>query len=226
MTFKAVIFDLDGTLVELKLDYKTESAEVIHFLIEQGIPPSIPSMEKGMFGALRSVEIYMTKIGKKEEVKRIKETVLSMADRYELQAARKTSLIPGVLEALKTLKAMKLKMALFTIDGEKATRYILKRFRIGRFFDAVITRDSVSAVKPDPTHLEAALNTLNVKPHEALVVGDSTLDMQCATRLKVLAVGVITGISTPEKLIAAGASYLASASAEIPFLVEQINKKT
>ncbi len=227
MTIKAVIFDLDGTLVEFKLDYKTERAEVIHFLTEQGIPSSIPSMEEGMFGALNSVEVYMTKIGKKEEeVKRIKDAVLSMADRYELQAARKTRLIPGVLEALKTLKGMKLKMALFTIDGEKATRYILKRFHIGRFFDAVITRDSVSAVKPDPTHLEAALNTLNVKPNEALVVGDSTLDMRCATRLKVLAVGVITGISTPEKLIAAGASYLASASAEIPVLVEQIKKKT
>ena len=227
MTIKAVIFDLDGTLVEFKLDYKTERAEVIQLLTKHGIPSSILSMNEGMFGVLKMVEIYMKNSGKKEkEVKRVKEAVLSVANRYELQAARETSLVPGILAALKKLRDMKLKIALFTIDGEKATRYILRRFRIRRFFDAVITRDSVSAVKPDPAHLRAALKALNVKPNEAIVVGDSALDMRCASQLKVLAVGVVTGISTPEKLIDAGASYLASSSAEIPFLIRQLNKTT
>ena len=227
MTIKAVIFDLDGTLVDFKLDYKTERAEVVQLLTEQGIPASILSMEEGMFGVLKKVEIYMKNSGKKEgEVKRVKEAVLSVADRYELQAARETGLVPGVFEALKTLREMKLKMALFTIDGEKSTRYILRRFRIRRFFDAVITRDSVSAVKPDPAHLKAALKALNVEPNEAIVVGDSALDMRCASELKVLAVGVITGISTPEKLIDAGADYLASASTDLPNLIRQLNKKT
>lgn len=227
MTIKAVIFDLDGTLVEFKLDYKTERAEVIQLLIQKSIPAPVLSTNEGMFTMLKRVETYMKNAGKQEtELRQIKETVLSMADQYELQAAYKTNLVPGVLGALRTLRDMKLKIALFTIDGEKATRYMLRRFRIRRFFDAIITRDAVSAVKPDPAHLKTTLKVLNVKPNEAIVVGDSTLDMRSASRLGVLAVGVITGISTSEKLIDTGADYLVSSSAEIPALIKQLNKKT
>ncbi len=226
MTVKAVIFDLDGTLVEFKLDYNTERAELIQLLTDQGVPASILSMNGGMFGTLKKVETYMRNTGKKaKEIDRVRETVLSLADRYELQAARETDLVPGALEALNALRNMKLKMSLFTIDGEKATSFVLRRFRIGHFFDAVITRDVVAAVKPDPAHLKAALEALNVTPYEAIVVGDSTLDMRCARALSVLAVGVVTGISAPERLMDAGASYLASSSAEIPLLIQQLDKR-
>jgi HAD superfamily hydrolase (TIGR01549 family) len=227
LTIKAVIFDLDGTLVEFKLDYKTERAELMQWLTDQGIPASILSTSEGMFETLKKAETYMRNTGKKaKEIDRVKEAVLSLADRYELQAAGETNLVPGVLEALNALRDMKLKMSLFTIDGERATSFVLRRFRIGHFFDAVITRDVVSAVKPDPAHLKAALEALNVKPYEALVVGDSTLDMRCARAYSVLAVGVTTGISTPERLMDAGASYLASSSAEIPILVQQLNRRS
>lgn len=226
MTVKAVIFDLDGTLVEFKLDYKTERAELVQLLTDRGIPTSLLSTSEGIFGTLKTVETYMRNTGKKaKEIDRVRATVLSLADRYELQAARETNLVPGVVEALNTLRDMNLKMSLFTIDGERATSFILRRFRIAHFFDAVITRDVVSAVKPDSAHLKVALEALNVKPYEAIVVGDSTLDMRCARTLSVLAVGVVTGISTPERLMDAGASYLASSSAEIPLLVQQLDKR-
>jgi len=227
LTVKAVIFDLDGTLVEFKLDYKAEKAELIHLLTDQGIPTSILSTSEGIFGTLEKVETYMRNTGKKvKEINRVRETVLSLADRYELQAARETNLVPGVLGALNALRDMKLKMSLFTIDGERATSFVLRRFRVGHFFDAVITRDVVAAVKPDPAHLKAALDALNVKPYEVIVVGDSTLDMRCARALSVLAVGVVTGISTPERLMDAGASYLVSSSAEIPLLIQQLDKRS
>jgi len=226
LTIRAVIFDLDGTLVEFKLDYRTERAELIRLLTDRGIPTSILSTSEGIFGTLKRVKTYMRNTGKKaKEIDRVRETVLSLADGYELQAARETDLVPGALEALNTLRDMKLKMSLFTIDGERATSFVLRRFQIGHFFDAVITRDVVAAVKPDPAHLKAALEALNVRPGEAIVVGDSTLDMRCARALSVLAVGVVTGISTPERLMHAGASYLASSSAEIPLLVQQLDKQ-
>ncbi|UCF59094.1 MAG: HAD family hydrolase, partial [Candidatus Bathyarchaeota archaeon] len=71
-------------------------------------------------------------------------------------------LIPGVLETLKALRKKGLKTALFTLNGEKSVSYILKCFRLESFFDAVITREFGSAVKPDSAHLEAALGKLNV----------------------------------------------------------------
>jgi len=161
----------------------------------------------------------------KLEFVKLKEKVIAVVERYEMKAARETNLILGILETLKTLRKMKLKIALFTANGEKSTNHILSRFHLRQFFDAIISRESVLAIKPDPVHLEAALKALKVKPREAIVVGDSVRDMECARRLKVLAVGVTTGFSSIEELTRAGADYLASSSSDILSLLQKLNRK-
>lgn len=222
---KAVVFDLDGTVVDFNLDYKAVRAEAIRFLTKQGLPSSILSLNESIFEMLKKGEICMRNNGKGErEIARVREDVLSLADRYELEAARKTSLLPGVIETLKALREMELKTALFTINGEKSTGYILGCFRLKSFFDAVITRESVSSVKPDPAHLEAALRALNVKAEEAVVVGDGERDMKCARGLNVIAVGVTTGVSSPEELTRAGATYLISSFTDLIALVQRLKK--
>ncbi|UCE15693.1 MAG: HAD family hydrolase [Candidatus Bathyarchaeota archaeon] len=221
---RAIIFDLDGTIVVFNLDYKLVRAEVIQFLTKQGFPSSLFSMKESVFSMLKKVELYLKNKDKGElDVARVKEEVLLVVNRHELEAARTTSLMPGIPEMLKTLKKMKLKTAIFTVNAEKSTNYILNRFRIKRFFDAIVPRDFVSAVKPDPVHLEAALKALNVEPEKAVVVGDSKWDMMCARELNVVAVGVATGISSPKELMRAGATYLASSLTDIPSLIQQLN---
>ncbi|MFB0501215.1 MAG: HAD family hydrolase [Candidatus Bathyarchaeia archaeon] len=223
---KAVILDLDGTIAYFNLDYKSVRAEVIQLLTKQGFPASIFSMNESIFSMLKKAEIYMKNNGREElDVARVKEAVLSVANRHELQAAHTTSLMPGISETLKALKKMNLKTAIFTVNGEKSTSYILNCFRLKHFFDATITRESVSAVKPDPAHLEAALRALNVEPEEAVVVGDSKWDMSCAKKLNVVAVGVATGISSPKELMRAGATYLISSLTDIPTLIRQLNNQ-
>lgn len=223
---KAVILDLDGTIAYFNLDYKSVRAEVIQLLTKQGFPASIFSMNESIFSMLKKAEIYMKNNGREEhDVARMKKAVLSVANRHELEAAHTTSLMPGIPETLKTLKKMNLKTAIFTINGEKSTSYILSCFRLERFFDATITRESVSAVKPDPAHLEAALKALNVEPEEAIVVGDSKSDMICAKELNVVAVGVATGMSSPKELMRAGATYLISSLTDVPNLIQQLSNE-
>ncbi|MDH5595895.1 MAG: HAD family hydrolase [Candidatus Bathyarchaeota archaeon] len=223
---RAVILDLDGTIVDFNLDYKSVRAEVIQLLTKQGFPSSIFSMNESIFSMLKKAEIYMKNNDRGErDAARVKEAVLSVANCHELEAAHTNSLMPGIPETLKTLKRMNLKTAIFTVNGEKSTNYILNRFRLTSFFDATITRESVSAVKPDPAHLEAALRALNVEPKEAVVVGDSKWDMRCARELNVVAVGVVTGISSPKELMRAGATYLTSSLTDIPTLIQQLNNR-
>ncbi len=220
----AVIFDLDGTIVDFNIDYKSVRAEVIQLLTKQGFPSSIFSLNESIFSMLKKAETYIKDYsGGEHDMARVKEAVLSVANRHELEAAHTTSLMPGTPEALTTLKRMNLKTAIFTVNGEKSTSYILNRFRLKRFFDAIITREFVSAVKPDPAHLEAALKALNVEPEEAVVVGDSKWDMMCARKLNVVAVGVPTGVSSLKELMRSGATYLISSLADIPTLIKQLN---
>jgi HAD superfamily hydrolase (TIGR01549 family) len=226
LTIKAVIFDLDGTIVDFNIDFKSARAEVIRLLTQQDLSGSLLSANESLFVTLKKVDKRMKENGKEKlEFVKLEEKVIAVVERYEMKAARETNLILGILETLKTLREMKLKIALFTANGEKSTNHILSRFRLRQFFDAIISRESVLAIKPDPVHLEATLKALKVKPEEAIVVGDSTRDMECARRLKVLAVGVTTGFSSIEELTSAGADYLASSSSDILGLLQKLNRK-
>jgi len=162
---------------------------------------------------------------KKQKFAEIKKVVHSIVESFELKAAQSTEMFPGVPETLKTLRDMNLKIALCTISGEKATKRIIDRFGLEAFFDAVIMREDVSAVKPSPIHLEAVLAALKVGAQEAVLVGDSVKDIICARRLNVLAVGVTTGLSFMDDLVHAGAHYIASSVNEIPNLIMQLNKQ-
>ncbi len=67
---------------------------------------------------------------------------------------------------------------------------------------------------------------LNVKPDEAVIVGDSILDMKSASSLGAYAVGVITGISTAKQLMNAGATCIITSLTDLPSLIKEINEAT
>jgi phosphoglycolate phosphatase len=222
---KAVIFDLDGTLKEFNLDTKACRTKIIKRLTQEGFPRSLFSLNETAFDMLKKIKKYLiTNYGKKQDFEKIKEMIFSVVEDFELEAARTAKMFEGIPETLQALRDMKLELALCTISSEKTTKYILERFHIEQFFDAVITRDSVFEVKPHPKHLEAALDALKVKAQEALLVGDSVKDIQCAVQLNVLAVGVTTGLSSMEELTRSGAHYIASSANDIVNLVLQLNK--
>ena len=221
---KAVIFDLDGTLADFNLDYKTVRTDVKSFLTKEGLPSSILSTRESIFEMLKKTEIFLKNNGKSAEVKRIREKALRIAEEHELEAAKNTSLLPGVRETLKALRKMKLKLALFTINSEKSTKYILQRFKIAKFFDVLIPRNRVRYVKPNEEHLKVTLDALGVNPEEAIVVGDGSSDMKCSRELKVIAVGLPTGISSLKELINSGANYIITSITDLPMLIEDINK--
>lgn len=221
MTTKAIIFDLDGTIAAFNLDYMTLRSEVRSFLIRTGVPASVLFVNESIFDMLNKTEIFLRNSGKSTRtIEKVRNEALAIAERHELEAAKTTSLLPSVVETLKILKEMGLKIGLCTVNSEKSAIYILKRFGIADFFDAVIPRNKVKHVKPSGEHLEAVLKALKVSPKEALLVGDATRDMQCAKELKVMAVGLSTGISSQKELMNAGANYLITSIADLPSLIE------
>lgn len=223
---RAVIFDLDGTLTDFNLDIKACRIEVIDLLTKQGFPRALFSLKESAFDMLVKVKKHLATEGmEKQEFEKFRKMVFSVVENFEMKAAQTTKMFHGIPETLQTLRDMKLKIALCTISGEKATSYLLKRFHLEQFFDAIITREFVTGVKPHPAHLETTLDALNVRSHEAILVGDSTKDMECARQLDVLAVGVATGISSIEELSRSGAHYLASSANDLPTLIQQLNRK-
>jgi pyrophosphatase PpaX len=225
MRVTAVIFDLDGTLANFNLDYKTVRAEVKGYLVKRGVPASALSVKESIFEMLRKTEIFARNAGKPPKfLEEVRGEALAMAEKYELEAAGCTSLMPGAVETLKALRQMSLKIGLCSINSEKSVNYILKRFGIADFFDVTVPRNKVTHFKPHPEHVETALKALGASSKDTMVVGDSITDMQSAKELKAIAVGLPTGVSTLEQLMSNGANYIITSITDLPPLIEKINK--
>jgi HAD superfamily hydrolase (TIGR01509 family) len=225
ISIKAVIFDLDGTIASFNLDYKALRGEVRSYLLRVGVPASVLSVNESIFEMLKKTEIFVKNSGKSAEaMDEIRNEALAVAEKYELEAAVNTDLLPGVYETLKALKRMDLKIGLFTLNSDKAANYLLQRFKLGDFFGVTVPRNKVNFVKPNPEHLEMALKVLGVTPEETVVVGDGDVDMESARELKAIAVGLPVGASTVEQLMSHGACYIITSITDLPILIEKINK--
>ncbi|MEM3566260.1 MAG: HAD family hydrolase [Candidatus Bathyarchaeia archaeon] len=220
---RAVVFDLDGTIVKFNIDFKAVRADVRSLLIKEGVPASVLSINESIFEMLKKMEIFMKNNGKPaNKIEEVRKKALAIAEKYELEAAKTTSLQPGIKEILKTLKNMGLKIGICTVNSQKSVDHILKKFGINEFFDTVTPRDVVKNVKPNTEHLENTLKALGIDPKEALVVGDSPADMKCAKELGAIA-AALPGMSTQKELADAGANYIITTITDIPTLIEQIN---
>jgi pyrophosphatase PpaX len=222
-SIKAVVFDLDGTLVEFNLDYKRLRSEVIAFLNRLGLPSSVFSMNDRITSIVEKAERLMANTGKsKEEIREMNREIFSKVDIYEMAAARTTRMFPSVIPTLKLLKERHLKMGIFTLNGRKQTEYLLERFHLEKFFDAVVSREDTRKVKPNPEHLEVVLKMLGSKPKETIVLGDGEADMRCAEQLGAIAVGFANERTPVNQLISGGANYVISSFSDLLTLVSSI----
>jgi HAD superfamily hydrolase (TIGR01549 family) len=190
-----------------------------------GVPGSVINVNENIFDMLKKTELFMSNTGKTAEaIAETRKEVFQIAEKYELEAAAQTSLLPGAVDALRDLQKMGVKRGLCTINSANSTQHILDRFKVAEYFDAVIPRDQVSQYKPNPEHCNAALKALGVSAAETVMVGDSVTDMQAAVEVKAIAVGLPTGVSTQEQLLTQGANYIVTSITDLPRLVDCLNK--
>jgi HAD superfamily hydrolase (TIGR01509 family) len=154
--FDAVIFDMDGTLIEQMLDFQVIRAEL-------GISPRN--------GILEAIEQMPT-----NERARAMEYLLN----HELAAARQTALIPGAIEIITRIRASGLKTALLTRNSRPAMELILERFfPDNQPFELTWSRED-GPIKPAPDGVLRACSQLGVEPARTCCVGDFHYDVTAA----------------------------------------------
>ncbi len=189
----AVVFDLDGTLIDSAPDLhaalnrlmalegrrQLDLKEVI-LMIGDGVP--------------KLVERAFEATGAVPNSHDLDEKIAQFTADYEKRATELTVLFPGVVDVLKALKALDIKLAICTNKPQFATLEVLKHFGLMSFFDAVVGGDQLGGVrKPDARHLAAALEAMDVSPDNAVMVGDSPNDIYVAINAQVRSVAVTFG---------------------------------
>lgn len=189
---KAIIFDLDGTLVDSARDLLDAMNTL---LAEEGLRQIGLDEVKSMIGDGVPKLVERALIATGGDLTRHRELVLRFLDIYKDNAARHTEAYPGVRETLEILRRRGLLLGVVTNKPYAATVSILEALGLNGFFGAVIGGDTLPERKPHPAPILKALERLGVAPEAALMVGDNYHDVQAARAAGTKAFAVTYGYS-------------------------------
>lgn len=200
---KALIFDLDGVLVDSEpLHRKTW----IQCLAEQGIP-----VERGAEGFFqgRTGEQVAAWIRSRPGAPSIDAEALVARKRelYDATFRDELTAIPGVDEFLRRHKGT-LPLGLVTSSGLKTVGQVMLLFNWRNIFDALVGREHVANTKPHPEPFERAAQRLRLRPEECLVFEDSAPGIQAARAAGASVCAIATSLK-PDALLDAGAHWIA-----------------
>ena len=212
-TVAAVVFDLDGTLVDSRADIVAAANRVIVASGREALPADVIA---GFVGdGARMLIAGVTKLPPSApEVGRL---LAAFIDDYTAHATDHTTLMPGAGQALEALA--RLPLALCTNKPRQTTEAVLRGLALHRHFQATVAGGDRLAKKPSPEPLLYLARELGVDPADLIMVGDGPQDVECAHNAGARAVGVEGGIVPRERLVGAGPDAMLSSLAELPDLV-------
>jgi phosphoglycolate phosphatase len=208
---RAVVFDLDGTLIDSLPDI---AAAVNLVLSHRGFPAlAAPRIEKMIGdGAKVLLERAFAAHGAAPETADHEFFVAH----YTAHSADETAPYPGIVQALRDLRAAGHPLGVCTNKPEVAAREVLSQLKLEDFFAVVTGGDSTPYRKPDPRHLAATIAALGAA--EAVMIGDHYNDMAAAAGCDVPAIFAAWGYGE------ADSAYVARSAGELVGIIEKLGK--
>lgn len=217
MVCKAVIFDMDGTL----LDTLQDIAVTLNTVLEQnGWPRHTLDEYRFLVGrGMRELVRSALPEGDADE-----ETIDRLLDELTELYAKNWNIhsrpYPGIAMLLDGIEKLGLKMAILSNKADRFTKLCAGELLADWQFDVVMGHHEAIKHKPDPQGALLVASMLGVKPEEILYVGDSGIDMETASRAGMPSVGVLWGFRPESELVKRGAGKLVQRPEEILELLE------
>jgi phosphoglycolate phosphatase len=195
---EAVLFDFDGTLVDLNIDFDRMRRDVEALLPHHGL--TLEGNEHLYTLELIQASIRTLMAQQDEAVaEAFREAAQEAIVAVELDAAARAEIHAGVPELLRGLQQRGFKVGIVTRNCRAAVERILGQNTLPH--DVLVTRDDVDQVKPHPEHLTTALRRLEVTAERALMVGDHPMDIKAGRVIGTRTVAVLTGYSPRERFL-------------------------
>jgi len=205
LRIESMVFDFDGTLAELRLDFKEMKTRIGvlagEFLAPVPMTTSLPVLE--WLSCLED-NIRLLDGGLAGE---FRSRAFALISEIELESARNGSLFSFTRPLLKKLLQNGIKTAIITRNCDAAVRLVFPD--IGDYCSAFFARDHVPNPKPNPAHLIRALNAIHADFTTAVMVGDHPLDIQTGRSAGIRTAGVSSGNASKDELLRSGADWVA-----------------
>jgi pyrophosphatase PpaX len=215
---KAVLFDMDGTLIDSQ---KTIALHFIHALNELGIPHSLePEFLQD------HLEIPFTELnhslGFDMDQKRINEFLAVYRKNYLLNPVEGTTVYDGAEEVLTYLKTKGKKVVLVTGKRSDAAKLILEKLHLTSYFDWIQGEEEGLKAKPEPDILKHALKHLHLDARECVMVGDTHVDVLAGKALKMVTVAALYGLGKKATLEKVKPDYWIKKIIDLITIMEEI----
>lgn len=210
-----VIFDFDGTLAHLNIDFQTMRDVIVSLILSYGIPKD--GLRSNF--VLEMMEEACDIIGRRSmrEAASFLDEADAIIENMETEAAAQGALFQDTRNLLRSLPLKNISCGIITRNCAKAVKIVFPD--ILSYCPVVICRDDVHNVKPHPEHISLALDRLGSSPENTLMIGDHPIDITTGRNARTLTCGVLTGRCQKDDFIAAGADIVLANAAEIMKLV-------
>ena len=170
----AVLFDLDGTLVETNIDFSLMKRTVTAFALESGLSPE-DMQGLDILGVVKRTQQHVSRALGPAAGDAARRRSLAALEDIEMQRAAVATEIPGACEAIAQLRRRGVKVGVVTRNHRCAAQASMRR--CGITADVVITREDADRQKPEPDQMLLAMDKLGVDPENTVVVGDHRIDI-------------------------------------------------
>ena len=188
MKYPVIIFDWDGTLMD-SIDKIVACVKQAAITTELEVPRS--QAIRNIIGL--SLDKAMAELYPAQPLH--KQTAMQTAyrEQYSVYNQQQTPFYPGIKEWLISLKAQGYILAVATGKGRNGLNRMLHKYDVNDLFTVTYCADETNS-KPDPLMLNKILEDLNMQPHQALMIGDSSYDLEMANNANIACVGVDYGV--------------------------------
>jgi phosphoglycolate phosphatase len=205
MAFRAVIFDLDGTLLDT-LDDLAGSANLA--LRRLGLPEHPVEAYKHFVGGGIDNLVRRAVPENRHDPATLAECLNLTREHYAARWAEKTRPYAGIPEMLDALTLRGIRMAILSNKPDDFTRLCVERLLADWRFEVVLGAGPTLPKKPDPAGARRIAERFQMEPAEIAYLGDTDTDMQTADAAGMFPVGVLWGFRDAEELLANGARAL------------------
>lgn len=191
-----IIFDFDGVIIDSGQDIASAVQHVLQLFNRP-----ILTREEIISYVGHGVEHLIRKCFQDADEEMIRKAIPIYRDHYLENAVVETRLYDNVKETLGYIRKGAKKTALVTNKPEHAALKILKVLGVREYFDMIVGPESVKKMKPDPEGIRQVLTQFAMPAQQAIMVGDSHVDIEAGRNAGTLTCGVIYGLGNRGELI-------------------------